>query len=301
MVSVRMDSPPATPTLAYAGLMLATVGWAAAFIIGKVVLAAMPPLPVAVWRYAVAAAMLLPFALRQRPRAAIGPAAGPLALMVLCGGVLYPWLFLSALARTSATNTALLVTLNPALTVLLAPLVGEPLSSGRLGGVGLALAGAVMVITRGQIRTLAGLSSLNPGDLLAVAGAATWAAFNLASRSVVARLAPSFTNWVVYTIGAVLLYGLDHADGPWAQLAGATPAAVSGIVAMAALSSVMAGQFFLIGVRTVGVSQAVVFVHLVPLLTAALAALLLDERFGAAQAVGGAAVLIGVYRANRAR
>jgi len=254
-----------------------------------------------VWRYAVAAAMLLPFALRQRPRAAIGPAAGPLALMVLCGGVLYPWLFLAALARTSATNTALLVTLNPALTVLLAPLVGEPLSSGRLGGVGLALAGAVMVITRGQIRTLAGLSSLNPGDLLAVAGAATWAAFNLASRSVVARLAPSFTNWVVYTIGAVLLYGLDHADGPWAQLAGATPAAVSGIVAMAALSSVMAGQFFLIGVRTVGVSQAVVFVHLVPLLTAALAALLLDERFGAAQAVGGAAVLIGVYRANRAR
>ena len=32
---------------------------------------------------------------------------GPLVWMILCGGVLYPWLFLLALSRTTATNTAL--------------------------------------------------------------------------------------------------------------------------------------------------------------------------------------------------
>ena len=55
--------------------------------------------------------------------------------MMICGGVLYPWLFLLALSRTSATNTSLLIALNPVLTVLLAPLVGEPLDRRRMIGV----------------------------------------------------------------------------------------------------------------------------------------------------------------------
>ena len=72
-------------TLAYAGLSVSTFGWAAAFIAGKVALVDMTPLAVAVWRYALASTVLLPFAMRG-----IGRAAAPLALMVICGGVLYP-------------------------------------------------------------------------------------------------------------------------------------------------------------------------------------------------------------------
>src|SRR5256886_4106300 len=138
---------PTPQTLAYAGLSVATVGWAAGFVAGKVALGAMSPLVVAAWRYAVAAAILLPFALRQRLAAGLGRAAGPLALMVVCGGVLYPWLFLLALSRTSATNTALLIALNPVLTLLFSPLVGERLDRRRLAGVLVALAGAATVIT----------------------------------------------------------------------------------------------------------------------------------------------------------
>src|SRR5207249_1158915 len=67
--------------LAHAGLSLSTFGWAAAFIAGKVALADMTPLSVAVWRYALASTVLLPFALRQRPASGIGPAAAPLAVM----------------------------------------------------------------------------------------------------------------------------------------------------------------------------------------------------------------------------
>src|SRR5256886_10750084 len=186
--------------LAYAGLSLSTVGWAAAFIAGKVALADMTPLSVAVWRYALASTVLLPFALRQRPASGIGRAAAPLAVMVVCGGVLYPWFFLLDLAHTSATNAALLIALNPVFTLLLSPLVGERLDRHRVGGISLALAGAAVVITAGDRHRLLGLT-LQRGDLLAVAAAASWALFNLASRPVVARLAPAFTNCVVYGIG----------------------------------------------------------------------------------------------------
>jgi drug/metabolite transporter (DMT)-like permease len=285
-------------TLAYAGLTLSTFGWASGFVAGKLALGEMTPLPVAAWRYAVAATILLPFALRQRPAGGLGAAARPLAWMVLCGGVLYPWLFLLALSRTSATNTALLIALNPVLTLLCAPLIGERLDRRRVAGVAVALAGAVTVITRGDLAHVTRLS-LGSGDVIALAAAAAWATFNLTSRGVVGRLTPAFTNCVIYTVGGIALYVLGRGEAPWAQLRAATPTAVGGIVMMAVLSSVLAGQFFLVGVRTVGVSRTVVFVYLVPVLTAAMSTALLGERFDVAQGVGGAAVLAGLYWSTR--
>jgi drug/metabolite transporter (DMT)-like permease len=287
-----------TPAIAYAGLALATLGWASGFVAGKLALSAMSPLPVAAWRYAVAAAILLPFALRQRPRRGLGPSARPLAAMIVCGGVLYPWLFLLALSRTSATNTALMVALNPVITLPLAPLAGEPLERRRALGVGIALAGAVAVITRGDLRHLGSLS-LAGGDAIAIAAAGAWAAFNVCARGVVGHLAPAFTNCVIYAVGALALSVLARAEHPWQQLAAATPTALTGIVLMAVCSSVVAGQCFLVGVRAVGVNRTVVFVYLVPVLTAVLAAALLHERLEVAQGVGGAAVLAGVYWSNR--
>jgi len=53
-------------------------------------------------------------------------------------------------------------------------------------------------------------------------------------------------------------------------------------------------------VRTLGVSRTVVFVYLVPVLTAVMSTMLLGERFEAAQGVGGAAVLAGLYWSTRA-
>jgi drug/metabolite transporter (DMT)-like permease len=70
---------------------------------------------------------------------------------------------------------------------------------------------------------------------------------------------------------------------------------------MALLSSVIAGQLFLTGIRQVGVARTVVFVYLVPVLTALASAVVLGERLHAAQAVGGVAVLAGVWRTNRVR
>jgi drug/metabolite transporter (DMT)-like permease len=284
--------------LAYAGLMLCTFGWASGFIAGKFALAEMTPLSVAACRYAVAATILLPFAIRQRPRAGVGQATRSLALMILAGGLLYPWLFLLALEHTSATNTSLLIALNPVFTLMLVPLVGERVDRRRFLGVGVALVGAAIVITRGDVAHLREFS-FHSGDLLALVAAAMWATFNIASRNVVHRLSPAFTNCVIYSVGGATLYLLGRGESPIAQFAAATPMAMSGVLVMALLSSVMAGQLFLVGVRTVGVSRTVVFVYLVPVFTAALSALLLGEQLQIAQAVGGAAVLAGVYGTTR--
>lgn len=286
-------------TRAYAGLCLATVAWASAFLLGKLVLAEIAPLAAASWRHALAAVVLAPFAWRARARADLRAARFPLAAMVLCGGVLYPWVFFAALGRTSATNTSLLIALNPALTMLLAPLVGERYTRGGLCGVGLALFGAALVITHGDASVLTSLAAARPGDVLALFAAGLWAVFNIASRRVVAHLPHAMTNTAVYALGAGALFALGAPEHPWQQLTSASGAAIGALAAMALLSSILAGQLFLFGVHAVGVGRTVVFVYMVPVLTAAGAALLLREPLVAAQIAGGVAVLAGVYVTTR--
>jgi drug/metabolite transporter (DMT)-like permease len=286
--------------LAYAGLTAASLGWASAYVAGKLALAELTPLTVAASRFAVAALILVPFGVRGAPWREVRRVARPLLVLVGCGSVLYPWVFLLALSRTTATNTALLIALNPVFTILLAPLIGERLSAQRVAGVTLALVGAATVITKGDVRHLTALS-LNSGDLLAVMAAAIWSVFNLASRHVVLRLSPAFTNSVVYVVGGLALCILALPEHPWMQVRAASMSAIAGVVIMAVGASVFSGQFFLMGVRTLGVSRAVVFIYLMPVLTAVLSVLLLGERFGPAQLLGGGAVLAGVYWSTRAR
>jgi len=71
------------------------------------------------------------------------------------------------------------------------------------------------------------------------------------------------------------------------------------LVVMSVMASVLAGQLFLVGLRTLGVSRAVVFIYLVPVLTAMLSSVLLDEHLLPSQLAGGTAVLLGVYLSSR--
>jgi drug/metabolite transporter (DMT)-like permease len=287
-------------TRAYAGLCVASLAWASAFILGKVVLAQIGALSAGAWRHAIAALVLLPFAWRRRGAANLRAARLPLAVMVVCGGVLYPWAFFAALQRTSATNTSLLIALNPALTFLLAPLVGESYTRRGLLGIALALTGAALVITHGDLAVLRGLTSAHSGDLLALVAAAIWATFNLASRGVVTHLPHALTNTLVYGLGCLGLFALAAPEHPWQQVAAASPAALASLLAMVALSSVLAGQLFLNGVHSVGVARTVVFVYMVPVLTAVFSSLFLGEPLLGAQLAGGAAVLAGVWVTTRA-
>lgn len=289
---------------AYAGLLASSCLWAAAFIAGKVVLREMTPNTAAVWRYTLAALVLLPLAWKQRPsRAAWRPVAWPLAIMVLCGGVLYQSIFLLALQRTTATNTSLLIALNPVLTLLLAPLAGSRFDPRCLGGVLLALSGAAVVITHGEWQQAVALAhlSLSSGDLLALLAALSWACFNAASHRVVAAISSAFTNGLVYGVGALVLAVLAAREQPLAQLLQASGAALVALLVMGLGASVLAGQWYLHGIRVLGVNRAVVFIYLVPVLTALSSVAYLGEAFHFTQLLGGAAVLGGVYWTNRTR
>jgi len=286
--------------LARLGLATTAFFWAGAFIAGKVVLAEMTPLAAAAWRFVIAGGVLLPFAVRQFPGwQALKRSARPLALMTLCGGIIYPWVFLAALSRTSAANTSLLIALNPIFTLCLSVFVGERLSSRNAIGACLALTGAAMVITRGDWGAVTQLTVLNTGDLLALLAAVCWACFNLASRGVAVRLPHVFTHGLIYGIGGIVLCVVASNEEPVHQLINLSSAAFASLTMMAIISSVLAGLLFLQGVRVLGVNRTVIFIYLVPVLTALLSMILLGEPIHLPQLVGGALALSGIYFATK--
>lgn len=285
---------PTSASRAYLGLYLASLAWAAAFIAGKVVVEHFQPLSAAGLRHLAAVVVLLPFAWRARHAGELRVVLLPLLVMALCGGALYQWTFMAALRDTSATNAALLIALNPVLTVALSPLVGERVTRRRLAGVLLALSGAVLIITHGELSILAQLVTSRRGELLALLAASLWATFNLASRRVVVHLPNSVANVICYGVGAVVSLAIAAPEQPFAQLASAPPAAVAALLFMALGGSVMAGQLFLSAVHAVGVGRTAVFIYLIPVQTALLSVLLLGEPLLVSQIIGGAAVLAGV-------
>ena len=121
------------------------------------------------------------------------------------------------------------------------------------------------------------------GLLIPLACAGLWATYNLASRLVVAHLPHALVNALTYGVGGMALFVLSSPSGPYGQLTSASASAVGALVVMGAVSSALAGQFFLHGVRTVGVGRSVAFVYLVPVLTAAGARATLNEPLSAAQ------------------
>ncbi len=299
--ATRAEARFSVEALAYAGLVLTSIAWALAFIAGKVTMREFTPLPAAALRYLTATSVLLPLAWRDRHRPVQWRGvAAPLLIMTLCGGLLYQWLFLAALQRTSATNASLLIALNPVFTLLFSPFGGERIERGAVFGVILALLGATTITLGGQWQGALGLTEgWNTGDLLALAAAVAWATFNVASRRVVGKLSGAQINLIVYGSGGVILFVMSQGEAPLQQLAHASWAAIGGIVTMALLASVGAGLFFLHGVRIVGVSRTVIFVYLVPVMTAALSALFLGEPILISQVIGGTFVLAGLYCASR--
>ncbi|MGE3499516.1 MAG: DMT family transporter [Candidatus Binatia bacterium] len=285
---------------AYVGLFLAAFGWAAAFVAAKIAVGHFSPGTAAALRQLTALMVILPFAWRAWPPADLYGALLPLAVFAIAGGACFQWTFMAAVRETSVTNAALLMALNPVLTVALAPLVGESVTRRRLVGLGLALTGAAIVITRGDPAALAAIGSSGRGDALALAAAGFWACVNIASRRVVGRVPNSLANACNYGVGGCVLLLLALPEDPYAQLATAPLWALGALLFMVLCGSIMAGQFFLYGVHRVGVGRTAVFIYMVPVLTALLSALVLGEPLLASQVVGGAAVLLGVYVSSAA-
>ncbi len=278
--------------------------WGGTFIAGRVVAQEMPPMTAAFGRFLVAVVLLTWVAIRiegglprlNRSQVMITAALG------LTGIFLYNLFFLGALARIPAGRTALFVSLNPIVTALMASLIfRERLGHKRWVGIGVALIGAMIVITRGDLTgTVHDVRhSFGVGETMMFMAVLSWAAYTLISRKAMESLSPIAATTYATLWGLVFLAlgAMDEIGTiPWAALGWHVWVA---IVYLGAFGTALGFTWYYEGVRAVGPSRTAVFTNLVPAFGVLLSAGVLGEHILVSMLVGGVVSVIGVTLSNR--
>jgi drug/metabolite transporter (DMT)-like permease len=276
--------------------------WGGTFVAGRIATAEMPAPTAALWRYVFASVVLVvaAFALeRGLPRLSAMQWLG-VALLGATGVAAYNLFFMWGLKTVPAGRASLLVALNPAATLVGAALFfGERLTRRTVAGIVIALAGAAIVIGRGDPLALL-RGGLGTGELTILGCVASWSAFTLVAKRLMAGLSPLAITVYASLTGTLMLAAATLAEGA-ALVPQAAPSAWVALAFLGAFGTAVAFVWYNDGVRRLGAARAPVFINLVPVFAVALGALLLGERIDASMLAGGALVLAGVYTLNAPR
>ena len=117
-------------------------------------------------------------------------------MLGLFGVFAYNLFFMAALERLPASRAALIIALNPVITITISALVlKEHLSARRWLGVAIALFGVWIVISRGDIASIAS-AGVGAGELFMFGAVTSWALYTIIGRKVLGGLTPlAATNY----------------------------------------------------------------------------------------------------------
>ena len=285
----------------YVLLTLASLFWAATWVVGRAMRNDIPPIAMGFWRWGIALAILLPFAAAElRCKWHVVRSSWlTLTLLGLLGAVVFNTLIYVGLQYTAATNGVLFNSVSPILIILLSWVVARERISGlQACGVMLSLVGVLAIVTRGEFASLVAFH-LNRGDLWLITAMLLWAIY-----TIVLRRRPRELSAMGF-LAAMLLLSLPFllpfylwefsVRGGFAL----TPATVAALAYYGTVPSIVAYLFWNRGVAQVGPNEAGLFVHLMPLFGALLSVIFLGERLYAYHYAGAALIFGGIYLTTR--
>ncbi len=292
-----------TPLLALKLVMVAAL-WGGTFIAGRILTQSLPLMTAAFSRFFIASILLVIVAVKMEGKLPRLNREQILLTAVLgfTGVFLYNICFFGALARIPAGRTSLFVSLTPIVTAILAGIIfSERLGLRRWMGIAVALLGAIVVITRGDlIGGIADISqSLGLGELMMLGAVFSWAAYTLISRKVLETLSPivattygTLWGFLFLSIGAIE----EFKEINWMHLDWRV---WSSAFYLGAFGTVLAFIWYYQGIQAVGPSRTAIFTNLVPAFGVLFSALLLGEPILISMVVGGLIAVVGVSLVNK--
>ena len=292
-----------TPLLALKLIMVAAL-WGGTFIAGRILAQSLPLMTAAFGRFFVASILLVFVAVKMEGKLPRLNREQMLLTAVLgfTGIFLYNICFFAALARVPAGRTSLFVSLTPIVTAILAGIIySERLGLRRWMGIVVALLGAIVVITRGDL--LGGIAdisqSLGLGELMMLGAVLSWATYTLISRKALETLSPiaattygTLWGFVFLSIGAIGEFReIDWMLLDWRVW--------TSVFYLGAFGTVLAFIWYYQGIQMVGPSRTAIFTNLVPAFGVLFSAVLLGEPILISMVVGGLIAAVGVSLVNK--
>lgn len=223
-----------------------------------------------------------------------------LLLMGITGVALNNIAQFTGLQLSTVSNATLIATTTPAVTALVALIfLRERLLPIELLGILLSVAGALFLVSKGQIDVLLHIS-FNKGDLLFFTAQLGWAVYSLTGFRVMRHLPPlTTTAWAgLFGTAGTFIYAALTGQLDVHSVGGTTLACMVYIVW---IGGVCAMIFWNMGVKVVGAGQAAIFLNIMPLVGVVLGVTLLGEDFAFREAFGAVGILGGVYILTHSR
>jgi drug/metabolite transporter (DMT)-like permease len=282
-------------------LWLVPVLWTANYVVARQALGVIGPYMLAFGRWSLAAVVLLCFCGRElwQGRADIRRVwwqylvLGTLG-MLICGA----WVYRGA-HSTSAVNIALIYSASPVLISLGAALwLGERMGWRQALGVGLALAGVVHVVVRGEWTTLDSFKFVS-GDAWIVGATLAWAGYALLLKKWPSTLSSSARLAAICIGGVMMLAPFAAWESVQSGVMHWGPQAITLIVVAGVMPGLGAYWIYGWAQKVLGASRVAVALYLSPLYTAGVAWVMLGEMPGWHHAVGALLILPGVFLVSR--
>src|SRR5690242_232327 len=265
--------PSRRPPLLFPALALYLLIASGTFLVAKGTLREFPPLVLCLLRFTLAAAILWPIARFAGGRVRIARRDWPWVLLLGALSVpLNQGLFLFGMQWASASHGALLYALTPAFVVLIGVARGERPTPLQILGVALAFAGVLMLLL---MRGLHFDRHSLLGDLIILGAVIAWALYTALGRGLILRYGAlaltgrtMLAGWLLFLpIGLFSLGGFHPSSislGGWA-----------GLAYMAVLTSALSYVIWYWGLAHLKSSSVALLTNLQPLVTAAMAFLIL--------------------------
>jgi drug/metabolite transporter (DMT)-like permease len=274
-------------------MILVVLFWGGNYAVSKLTFQEIPPLAFTAIRFAVGSLLLGALLLRAEPvRAVPRRLWGRLLVLGLVGNSLYQLCFITGLARTTATNTALILAAMPTVVTVVSGLLGhEKIPPRQYAALALATVGVVVVIAARGLDLSHGDWS---GDLLILGGVACWTVYTIGLRGLGGEVsALGVTTWgLLAGTPLLVLAGLPSlARLDWGAVSGK---AWAGLAYSTLLSLVASYFLWSRAVQRLGASRAALYTCASPLVATLTALLLLGERPTVAHYIGGGCIIGGV-------
>ncbi len=297
----RFSALFSAPRFAYLLAVLPPLFWSGNFVIARIMRSDIPPIQMSFWRWSAAFLILLPFAASQwREHRAQARREFPfLCVMGAVGITAFNCFIYAALHTTTVVNAALINTLMPVMTFVLALVVlRDKLRAVQICGVVVAVAGAALIIGRGDITGLSALAP-NRGDILVVVGVSFWAVYTILLRWRPTKL--PLRVFLTITMGLGALFHLPLVAWEVSTFGGVavTAPTLATILYLGIFPSVLAYLVWNHAVAVIGPGRTGMYMYLMPIFSAVLGVWLLDEDFFLYHLGGMALILVGITLVNR--
>ena len=287
--------------IAYLEATLSVVIWGASFIATKIVLQEVLPVTVVWLRFAMGVLILgIAVALRQQFAVPGRRDIGYFALLGLIGITIHQWLQSTGLQTSQASTTAWIVAATPVFMALLGWLfLKEKLHWKQILGIGLAAAGVLLVVSKGDLSALMAGQFGAAGDVLILLSSPNWAVFSTLSRRGLQEHPAARMMFYVMTAGWLMTTVLFLSGPGISDILHLTWTGWLGVAFLGVFSSGLAYIAWYDALQALPASQVGVFLYIEPLVAVIVAAIVLGEPLLWASLLGGGVILAGVWLVQR--